>query len=135
MRQLELERGLEAGSHGLLLPEPSGTRSIALGLREAQRLPVTAASPSKVSSRTDAKSSRRIAAAPVPAPLKTNMMQAKLQRATRIYLITMTVRVGMQKVFGKQSNRRDSKRRPPSLRALRHLEAPPVIQWLLMANS
>jgi hypothetical protein len=37
MRQLELERGLDAGSHGLLLPEPSGARSIALGLHEAQR--------------------------------------------------------------------------------------------------
>jgi hypothetical protein len=38
MRQLELERGLETGSHGLLLAEPSGARSIALGRRETQRV-------------------------------------------------------------------------------------------------
>jgi hypothetical protein len=37
LRQLELERSLEAGSHRLFLAEPSGARSIALGRREPQR--------------------------------------------------------------------------------------------------
>jgi hypothetical protein len=39
MRQLELERGLEAGSHGLLLPEPGGVRSILPPSSEISKLP------------------------------------------------------------------------------------------------
>jgi hypothetical protein len=59
-------------------------------------LPVTTASPTKVSSWTEAKSSKRIAAAPEPTPLKTNAIEAKLQRVALTYLITMTGRVGLQ---------------------------------------
>ena len=59
-------------------------------------LPLTAASPTKVISWTDAKSSKRIAATPVPAPLKTSAIEAKLQRVDLTYMITMTGGVGLQ---------------------------------------
>ena len=80
MRQLELERGFEAGSDGLFLAEPSSARSIALGRVRRNLSPLTAASPTKASLWTDAKSSKRIAAAAVPAPLKASAIEAKLQR-------------------------------------------------------